>query len=114
MMMETDAVRVIRAVTNTPVEIPEEKEEVNMCKAIEEMMEDSRQEGARKGKQEGIQEGIRKGKQEAVGVLAGLVRDGLLSRTEAADRLHMPEAEIEVQSGTLHAMPLIHPPKLRR
>ena len=83
MMMETDAVRVIRAVTNTPVEIPEEKEEVNMCKAIEEMMEDSRQEG------------IRKGKQEAVGVLAGLVRDGLLSRTEAADRLHMPEAEFE-------------------
>ena len=49
--METDAVRVIRAVTNTPVEIPEEKEEVNMCKAIEDMMEDSRQEGARKGKQ---------------------------------------------------------------
>ena len=54
-----------------------------MCKAIEDMMEDSRQEG------------IRKGKQEAVGVLAGLVRYGLLSRTEAADRLHMPEAEFE-------------------
>lgn len=87
MMMETDAVRVIRAVTNTPVEIPEEKEEVNMCKAIEDMMEDSRQEGIRKGRQEGIQ--------EAIGVLAGLVRDGLLSRTEAADRLHMPEAEFE-------------------
>lgn len=64
MMMETDAVRVIRAVTNTPVEIPEEKEEVNMCKAIEDMMEDSRQEGIRKGRQEGIQ--------EAVGVLAVL------------------------------------------
>ena len=45
MTMEADAVRVIRTVTNTPVEIQEEAEEVNMCKAIEEMMEDSRQEG---------------------------------------------------------------------
>ena len=45
MTMEADAVRVIRTVTNMPVEIQEEAEEVNMCKAIEEMMEDSRQEG---------------------------------------------------------------------
>ena len=49
MTMEADAVRVIRTVTNTPVEIQEEAEEVNMCKAIEEMMEDSRQEGEASG-----------------------------------------------------------------
>ena len=59
MRLDADAARVIRTVTNTPVEIREEEEEVDMCKAIEEMMEDSRQEGMLEGIQEGIQEGKR-------------------------------------------------------
>ena len=49
MRLDADAARVIRTVTNTPVEIREEEEEVDMCKAIEEMMEDSRQEGEASG-----------------------------------------------------------------
>ena len=56
MRLDADAARVIRTVTNTPVEIREEEEEVDMCKAIEEMMEDSRQEGIQKGIQEGKRE----------------------------------------------------------
>ena len=52
MRLDADAARVIRTVTNTPVEIREEEEEVDMCKAIEEMMEDSRQEGIQEGKRE--------------------------------------------------------------
>ena len=56
MRLDADAARVIRRVTNTPVEIREEEEEVDMCKAIEEMMEDSRQEGIQKGIQEGKRE----------------------------------------------------------
>ena len=39
-----------------------------MCKAIEEMMEDSRQEGML----EGIQEGIQEGKRETACALAGM------------------------------------------
>ena len=63
MTMEADAVRVIRTVTNTPVEIQEEAEEVNMCKAIEEMMEDSRQEGEASG-------ALRKAKETACALAA--------------------------------------------
>ena len=48
MMMDADAARVIRTITNTPVEIPEEEERVDMCKGIEELMEDSRQERAKR------------------------------------------------------------------
>ena len=63
MTMEADAVRVIRTVTNMPVEIQEEAEEVNMCKAIEEMMEDSRQEGEVSG-------ALRKAKETACALAA--------------------------------------------
>ena len=56
MRLDADAARVIRRGTNTPVESREEEEEVDMCKAIEEMMEDSRQEGIQKGIQEGKRE----------------------------------------------------------
>ena len=63
MTMEADAVRVIRTVTNTPVEIQKEAEEVNMCKAIEEMMEDSRQEGEASG-------ALRKAKETACALAA--------------------------------------------
>ena len=72
MRLDADAARVIRTVTNTPVEIREEEEEVDMCKAIEEMMEDSRQEGMLEGIQKGIQEGIQEGKRETACALAGM------------------------------------------
>ena len=64
MRLDADAARVIRTVTNTPVEIREEEEEVDMCKAIEEMMEDSRQEGEASG-------ALRKAKETAC-ALAGM------------------------------------------
>ena len=88
--MEADAVRVIRTVTNTPVEIQEEAEEVNMCKAIEEMMEDSRQEGRQEGRKEGEVSG-------ALHILTGLVRDNILSIKEAARRANLSEAAFEAE-----------------
>ena len=73
MTMEADAVRVIRTVTNTPVEIQKEAEEVNMCKAIEEMMEDSRQEGEASG-------ALRKAKETACALAAmGLPKEQIAS-----------------------------------
>ena len=90
MRLDADAARVIRTVTNTPVEIREEEEEVDMCKAIEEMMEDSRQEGMQKGMQKG----------EALGTLhtlAELVRDGLLNVKEAARRAKLSETAFEAE-----------------
>ena len=79
-MLERTAAQVIKAITNTPIEIPEGLEEVNVCEAIEEMMKDSKAEGELKGKMD---------------ALAGLVKDGLLSVKDAAARLNMTEAEFE-------------------
>ena len=67
-MMDADAARVIRTITNTPVEIPEEEERVDMCKGIEELMEDSRQEGRQEGEASGA---LRKAKETAC-ALAGM------------------------------------------
>lgn len=75
-MLERTAVQVIKAITNTPIEIPEGLEEVNVCEAIEEMMKDSKAEGK-------------------LDAFAGLVKDGLLSVKDAAARLNMTEAEFE-------------------
>ena len=45
MLLYLDAAQVIGAVTDTPVDIYEEKGEVNMCQAIRELMDDARAEG---------------------------------------------------------------------
>ena len=41
MLMEANAARVIKAVTNTPLDIPEDAEVIDVCKAVEEMMNES-------------------------------------------------------------------------
>lgn len=84
MKMETNAARVIRAMTNINIDIPEEAEEVDMCKAIEDMIEERSEERERKGREEG-----------AVTMLIGLVRDGFLTKTEAARRVNMTERAFE-------------------
>lgn len=45
MLLDINAAQVIGAVTDTPVNIYEEDEEVNMCQAIKELMEESKAEG---------------------------------------------------------------------
>lgn len=75
-MLERTAAQVIKAITNTPIEIPEGLEEVNVCEAIEKMMKDSKAEGK-------------------LDAFAGLVKDGLLSVKDAAARLNMTEEEFE-------------------
>ena len=76
MLIEANAARVIKAVTNTPLDIPEDAEGVDMCKAVEDMMNESKTKGA-------------------VEVLVGLVKDGVLSIREAASRAHMTESAFE-------------------
>ena len=78
MLMEANAARVIKAVTNTPLDIPEDAEVIDVCKAVEDMMNESKTEGA-------------------VTVLAGLVKDGLLSIKEAAHRANMTESAFEAE-----------------
>lgn len=80
MTMEVNAARVIQAVTGTKFGISEETEVVDMCQAIDEMMEESREEGAEKGKLE---------------VLSNLLKKGTISMQDAADCMAMSVAEFQ-------------------
>ena len=63
-----------------------------MCKAIEDMMQDSRAEGLAEGKAKGLVEGRTEG---ILFALTGLVRDGILSVRDAALRANMTESAFE-------------------
>ena len=52
--IEMNAVRVIKAITNTPIEISEEEEEIEMCKAIEDLIVESEARGEVKGEAKGM------------------------------------------------------------
>ena len=54
MIMDNDAARVIRDVTNTPIFVPDGKGEIDMCKAVRDMIDESKQEGKAEGKAEGM------------------------------------------------------------
>ncbi len=88
MTLEINAARVIQAITKVTVDLSEETEDVDMCKAIEDMMQDSRAEGLAEGLVEGRTEGI-------LFALTGLVRDGILSLNDAALRANMTESAFE-------------------
>lgn len=45
MLIEANAARVIKAVTNTPLDIPEDAEVIDVCKAVEEMINESEERG---------------------------------------------------------------------
>ena len=47
--IEMNAARVIKTITNTPIEVSEEKEEIEMCKAIEDLIAESETRGEAKG-----------------------------------------------------------------
>ena len=83
-VIDTDAARVINAMTKTHIDITDGEKEVNMCKAIEDLINDNKAEGRLEGKLEGRNEGIAE-------TLIGLVNDHLLSIRDAAARLNMSE-----------------------
>lgn len=82
MLMEANAARVIKAVTNTPLNIPDNAEVIDVCKAVEDMMNESKAEGA-------------------IDMLVGLVKDGLLSIKDAARRANMTESAFEAKMKQL-------------
>lgn len=72
--IEREAAMVIKTITKTPIKIPEGAEAINVCEAIEAMVKDSNLE-----------------------MLAGLVKDGLLSVKDAAARLNMTEEQFRAE-----------------
>ena len=108
--MEADAARVISAVTRTPFKVDEDSEVVDVCKAIDEMMAESRAKGMEQGIAQGIEQGFKQGISQGrlegkaeggIFALAGLVHDGLISLSVAAERASMTEAEFEAAAAKL-------------
>mgnify|MGYP004664349343 FL=1 len=56
--IELNAVRVIKAITNTPIEVSEEEGEIEMCKAIEDLISESEARGEARGRAEGEAKGM--------------------------------------------------------
>lgn len=65
--IEMNAVRVIKTITNTPIEVSEEEEEIEMCKAIEDLIAESEARGRAEGEVRGRAEGETRG--EAKGMI---------------------------------------------
>ncbi len=72
------------------------EERVDMCKAIEGIRNDARLEGIEEGIEEGIKEGIKEG---VLKTLISLVKDGVLTITDAAKRADMTVSEFEEKTG---------------
>ncbi len=68
--LDRKAANVINIVTGSKIEVNEEEEEVDMCEAIQGMLDDATLAGLQQGRQEGRQEGKQEGRQEEVRNLA--------------------------------------------
>ena len=86
--MSVDTIRLINEFTKSKIEIPEEKEEVKMCVAWDTFERECTEKGRAEGRLEGRREGV-------MSTLTGLVREGILSVQDAANRASMPLEEFE-------------------
>ena len=79
-LLENRAAQVVKTITGIPMEINEEEDDQDMCKAFEEMLEDSRNEGRNEGK---------------LGILSQLIEQGLLTLETAAAQVNMTPEEFQ-------------------
>lgn len=94
--LEVGAAQVIKEVTNTKFHIPKGMEEVNMCEAIEVLMNRRENEGIRQGLEQGISQGMAQGiTQGKLSLLKDLVEDGTLTMEAAAGKVNMSVKEFE-------------------
>ena len=56
--IEMNAVRVIKTITNTPIKVSEEEDEIEMCKAIEDLIFESEARGRAEGETRGEAKGM--------------------------------------------------------
>ena len=62
MVIDREAALVIQAITNTPIEIPEEMDEIDMCEAIEAMLSESKEQGIEIGEIQMLIKQLQKGR----------------------------------------------------
>ena len=95
----------INTLSGTKMKIESGKDEVDMCKAIEDMRKEEREKGIEEGLEKGIEKGIEKGREEGrnegiIETLSGLVNDGLITLETAASRAGMTVKEFETRLGS--------------
>ena len=88
--LDRDSAEIINIVTGSSLRIEQGKESIDMCQAIEEMRAESRAEGRAEGEAKGI-----------LKTLVSLVKDGILTLSEAAKRANMTVEDFEKQSANL-------------
>ena len=89
-LVSRETVDMLNTVMNAQLPYEQGKENINMCEAMEGMLEDARQEGWTGGWAEGVGIGREEGKLDT---LFALVRKGYLTLEQAAEEAHMsPEA----------------------
>ena len=96
MIMEIEAARVIETITSVTIEDKEVDNmgKVNMCKAIQEMIQDSRDEGRLVGLAEGRSEG-------RLQLLVTLIQSGDISLQKAASLMNMTQEEFLTKSKNI-------------
>lgn len=92
----------VNIVTNANLHYDNREERVDMCEAIEGIRNDARAEGRAEGKAEGRAEGKAEGMEIGfLKALVSLVKDGILTITDAAKRAGMTVAEFENKTKLL-------------
>jgi len=87
--IEMNAARVIKTITNTPIEVSEEEGEIEMCKAIEDLIAESEARGRAEGEVRGRAEGETRG--EAKGMIEicldmSFSKEDMIAESEARGR----------------------------
>ena len=87
-----DAVLQVTMSANPSLFVKIRKEDPTMCEALRALMADDINAAKKEGIQEGIQTGLKEGQREGILItLASLVKDNLISVSEAARRADMAE-----------------------
>jgi predicted transposase/invertase (TIGR01784 family) len=107
--MDRNAAEVINTVTGSGLKLKESEDTIDMCKAIEDMMKDSRSEGRSEGHSEGLAEGRNQGRSE--GLVEGrneanietakiLLTLGKLTFEEIAESTHLSLEKVQELSNS--------------
>lgn len=95
--MERRSVYLINLVTNSKLQIIEEEETIDVCKAIQDIREEGRQEGRQEGFQQGVQYGEEQSQKKIVDnmltSISNLMKTMNLTPQQAMDALIVPEAD---------------------
>lgn len=90
----------IKNITDTSIEIPEETEVIDVCKsmskAIEDLLKESREQGIEQGREQGREQGIEIGKNQT---LVRLVQKGDLKIERVAAKAKMTVEQFEKMMG---------------